>query len=147
MLHRYQLWALSRQLRPLGLRPGQYPLLFTVCNEPGIHQDALAETLFLNKSSVTRGVLQLERCGFLTRSADPADKRALRLTATAKGMQARGKILNHYDIVNAHMTEGFNEDERAQLYALLLRACENVMFERQSNTHHVFMQALNKKEE
>lgn len=126
VLHRYQLSALSRRLRPMGIGPGQYPILVAVCNSPGVRQDELAEELFLNKSSVGRAAYELERHGHLTRTPDPADKRALRLTATEKGLRGREEILRNYDIINQEMTEGFSEEEKQQLYALLLRASENV---------------------
>jgi len=60
----------------MGIGMGQYPFLLSICETPGIRQDNLADALYLNKSSVARALTQLEQNGFLTRTVDPADRRA-----------------------------------------------------------------------
>jgi DNA-binding MarR family transcriptional regulator len=53
---------------------------------------ALSAHLYLDKSTASRVVDALERKGYLRRSADPADGRAVRLEATRTGAALHGRI-------------------------------------------------------
>ncbi len=58
----------------------------------------LADELFLDKSTASRVIDSLQRKGYVLRTADPSDSRALRLRVTEKGVELNGKI--QQDLVN-----------------------------------------------
>ncbi|GIF77663.1 MarR family transcriptional regulator [Asanoa siamensis] len=66
------------------LPEAQRELLFVVANQPGIGIAAAAQALDLAGNSVSTLVNQLVEAGLLHRDPDPADRRAARLTLTAK---------------------------------------------------------------
>lgn len=59
--------------------------LEVVVREGPISLNALAASLYLDKSTASRVVATLERKGYLLREADAADRRALRIAATGAG--------------------------------------------------------------
>jgi MarR family 2-MHQ and catechol resistance regulon transcriptional repressor len=63
----------------------QYHALEHVTEVGPVSQNEVAEALYLDKSTLSRVVGALERKGYLARSADPSDRRALRLVATPRG--------------------------------------------------------------
>jgi DNA-binding MarR family transcriptional regulator len=54
--------------------------------------NALASELFLDKSTASRTVAALQKKGYVSRSADPSDGRALRIEATGKGRDLHARI-------------------------------------------------------
>jgi MarR family 2-MHQ and catechol resistance regulon transcriptional repressor len=56
--------------------------------------NALAHELMLDKSTTSRMVDSLEKKGYVTRTTDPDDARALRISMTAKGRRLHDRILD-----------------------------------------------------
>jgi len=91
-------------IRSLGLhKPGTTPCgqpvsvaeahaLLDVSREPGITQNGLALRLGLDKSTVSRLVVLLERRGWLERRRSASDARAVNLRLTAAGMRANANL-------------------------------------------------------
>lgn len=104
--------------RVSGLNGYQTKYILSVCNNPGISQDALAKILFVNKSNVARQLNLLEEQGYIERHADPSDRRVSLVFPTA----AAEELLPRIREVNAKwreiITEGFSEAEKAELLRL-----------------------------
>lgn len=66
--------------------------LEVVVDQGPLSMNDLAARLFLDKSTTSRVVDALERKGHATREADPTDRRALRLSATASGRELLERI-------------------------------------------------------
>jgi DNA-binding MarR family transcriptional regulator len=75
---------------------------------PGIAQNELAERLGLEKSTVSRLVAGMEQRGWVSRNRDPANRRYLRLTLTARGDETAHRIgrrlHEHHRILLAGLT-------------------------------------------
>jgi DNA-binding MarR family transcriptional regulator len=67
--------------------PGTYKVFTTIVKHGPISPSTLAETLFADKGQVSRTVRELEEAGLIDRTADPADGRSTRLTATPEGIE------------------------------------------------------------
>lgn len=78
--------ARADRLQP-GMLPGTYKVFTTIVKHGPITPSALAETLVADKGQVSRTVRELERSGLIERTADPADGRSTRLTATPNGVE------------------------------------------------------------
>lgn len=71
---------------PEGLDWSAFGLLMTLVKFGPARQGELAELALLDASTVSRYVAQLVRAGLVERRPDPVDGRAVRLAATAKGL-------------------------------------------------------------
>ncbi|HEY3869482.1 MAG TPA: MarR family transcriptional regulator [Actinocrinis sp.] len=82
--------ARRRIRRDLGVEPlsgAQVELLRLVMERPGIGVSGAARELHLAGNSVSTLVNHLVSAGYVVRETDPADRRAVRLTATRHGLE------------------------------------------------------------
>lgn len=82
--------ARRRIRRDLGVEPlsgAQVELLGLVIERPGIGVSGAARELHLAGNSVSTLVNHLVSASYITRETDPADRRAVRLTATRRGAE------------------------------------------------------------
>jgi DNA-binding MarR family transcriptional regulator len=79
-------------LRPAGLTTSQYTALTVLEREPDLTSAQLARTSFVTAQSMADMVGSLEGQGVITRRRDPADRRRLVLSLTARGR----RLLDRY---------------------------------------------------
>ena len=88
---------ISRRLKKYDIGPGQYLYLLNLYKEDGIHQETLAERIFIDRGCCTRALCSLEESGYVIRIKDENDKRAYRIFLTDKAKKIKNdikKILN-----------------------------------------------------
>ena len=78
----------DQHLGPAGLTITQFGLLGHLRSYPGIGIGALAETLLMDPTTLTRNLKPLERRGLIRMEPDPRDRRARRLDLTVAGLTA-----------------------------------------------------------
>ena len=115
----------SEALEGTGLRAHDMPYLFHICRHPGQSQEEIARALYVHKTKVTRCMTRLEEAGYLTRTTDPTDKRALSVHPTDQAMELLPRLREINAAWHAVLTDGFSEVETAQFEALLQRALAN----------------------
>ena len=81
----------------------------------------LAELLDLSLPVTSRALQRLEDDGLVVRQADPADGRATRFVATARGRRARRKIQDAMHDELSAVLAGWPESDRTKLAGLLPR--------------------------
>lgn len=69
-----------------GMQPGAYKVFTTIVRRERISQSTLADLLVVDKGQLSRTVRELEQLGLIRRDSDPADGRAVILSATARGV-------------------------------------------------------------
>lgn len=69
------------------IRPAHAATLVPLFSGP-LHASAVAERLAVSRQAVAQAVRALERHGYVTRSADAADSRVLKIALTLRGHQA-----------------------------------------------------------
>jgi DNA-binding MarR family transcriptional regulator len=110
---------LGRQLRPThagaGLTPTQISVLFTVARRGPLRLSDLAEIEGLNPTMLSRVTAQLTDDGLLRRAADPADRRAAVVDATARGRRLREKIHRERNEVLSAELDRLSPTERESL--------------------------------
>lgn len=126
ILSRHRQHYMAQKLEPLGIGAGQFPLVLIIVETPGIRQDLLAEKLYLNKSSVARGVSQLEKNGFLIRKVDAMDKRAYCLYPTRLARDSYADIIRLNQEANRAWIAGLSPGEVEQLDNLLQHMVRNI---------------------
>lgn len=100
--------------------------ILNVCANPGISQDALARTMFVNKSNVARQIAVLEEMGYVERRQGE-DRRVSLVYPTPKALE----ILTVIRKINAEwrevITEGFSGSEKDTLLSLTERLYANAL--------------------
>ena len=130
----------TEQYEKLGIGCYQDQYLVKICEQPGISQEEIAESLFVHKSNVARQVAALEEngfrgallkavdaCvekGFVERRPDAADKRILRAYPTEKAQAVAEEIRRIRSEWTRRLLEGMSEEEKAAASQLMCRLAE-----------------------
>jgi DNA-binding MarR family transcriptional regulator len=94
-----------------GVTGVQMGALFVLSARGPLLMKDLAEELAINNPAITGLASRMEDAGLVTREADSADGRAIRIAATAKGLKAAQAALPFVRAMNAAVLEGFNAQE------------------------------------
>ena len=84
-------------------------------------QLSLAQSLGLDKTTMTSLLDRMESRGLITRCTDSHDRRARIPELTDEGRRVQAEVTNARDRVEAGLLGGFTVDEQAQLRGLLTR--------------------------
>lgn len=101
----------EESLRQTGFPGKCLPYLWEICQRPGLSQDALAHTLDVNKSSVTRNVGVLEADGYVERRASEVDRRVIFLYPTDRAYEILPRLLEAVNDWQATLTRGMSPEE------------------------------------
>ncbi|MDB5716540.1 MAG: Transcriptional regulator, MarR family [Sphingomonadales bacterium] len=116
--------AFAQRLQPTDLTPPQAGVLRQLAQAPGISQRALADALGLHAPRLVALIDDLHDRGLVARERDQTDRRNYALSLTADGRRALGEVAT---VARAHeraITAALDDDERAQLVALLQRLAD-----------------------
>lgn len=109
----------AEELAPLELKACHASYIAAICQSPGITQDHLARTLFINKSNVARQLVILEEGGFVERRPCPEDKRAMQVFPTEKAKAVLPQIMEIFRSWEDFVAEDLSQEERRQLVSML----------------------------
>lgn len=98
--------------------------ILSVCNNPGVSQDALAKIISVHKSNVARHMASLEAKGYIRRNADEKDKRSLLVYPTEKAQIAAADIRKITSEWNTLLLENFSEEEKKLIAEYAKRLAE-----------------------
>lgn len=101
------------------LSPGSYTALATLVRSGPQHAGALATSLFVDKSVISRIIRQLTDLGLAERRADPTDGRAFFIAATPEAVRKVDAIRDDYRRSLHDFLAGWDPSDIAQLTALL----------------------------
>ena len=109
-------------LDPTGLRPRHLIALTVLRDHGATTQGALGDALRLDPSNLVGLLNELEQRGLLERRRDPHDRRRHIVELSTDGRQALLNAERALLSVQDDVLGALDEDERATLHALLLRA-------------------------
>lgn len=112
---------LDERLAPLGLNSSQHMYLLKVCDQPGISQDSLLESVYVHPSNVVRMVAALEKKGFLTRTPCAQDKRTWQLYPTEKALAIARQVRAACEETEAAFLEGLTAQQQADFQNTLFQ--------------------------
>jgi DNA-binding MarR family transcriptional regulator len=126
--HMARLFArrLAKQTRPLGIVPGQFPLLLELWRQDGQSQKMLVETLDVEQATVANTLGRMERDGLVRREVDPVDSRSRRIFLRRKGRDLEEKATRAAQAVNAIALAGLTPPEAASFRAAMRRVIANL---------------------
>jgi MarR family transcriptional regulator, organic hydroperoxide resistance regulator len=96
-------------------------VLSALAADSGQTQLALAQSLGLDKTTMTSLLDRMESRGLVTRRTDSHDRRARIPELTGEGRRVQAEVTSARDCVEAGLLSGFTADEQAQLRGLLTR--------------------------
>lgn len=120
--------ALAREIRPLGLVPGQFMVLLELWREDGLTQRELVARLDVEQATLANTLARMERDGLVTRVPHPTDGRAqlVRITALARRLEAPATAAA--DQVNRRLLAALPDDDRqgfvSAMQAVIAASCE-----------------------
>jgi DNA-binding MarR family transcriptional regulator len=103
-----------------GVDPSAYPVLFQLVEAPK-RTTELAACLHVDISTISRQVTNLVDVGFVERTADPEDRRATSLAATAAGRAAFDDMQQDRERMLARITADWSAPDVEALVRLLGR--------------------------
>ncbi|WP_095011307.1 MarR family winged helix-turn-helix transcriptional regulator [Tsuneonella mangrovi] len=118
--------SFNEQVRSLGITSTQARLLLMLNRHPGENQTAYAERLEVEPITLCRMVDRMEEAGMVQRHPDPRDRRARILQLTNKSRKEIERIQQATKVLMDNMLAGLDEEEEAQLMALLGRVSDNL---------------------
>jgi MarR family transcriptional regulator, organic hydroperoxide resistance regulator len=115
-----------RRMRTIGLHPGQNFLLEALRERGELTTGELARHMHVEVPTATRMIQRMEAAGFLSRKADPLDRRRVRVTLTTEGERAAEAVPVFLAEVTEKALDGFSPAERDQAVELLERVAANL---------------------
>lgn len=115
----------EEKLKDCGIRGCQSKYVLMIANTPGVSQEDISRSLFVNKSNVARQISNLEQKGFVKKVENDKDRRAVLLYPTQKLMDILPRVREVLAEWRTLVTEGFTEGEKAELQRLSEKMVEN----------------------
>ncbi|MBR3503881.1 MAG: MarR family transcriptional regulator [Clostridia bacterium] len=115
----------SDKLKPYNLGSGQQYFLLQISRYPGASLAELADLGAFDNCTVTRAVQKLESVGYIRVERCPRDHRAKRLYLTEEGEALIAPIRSMIGEWMAAVTDGFTEEEKETVGALVGRLADN----------------------
>lgn len=104
-----------------GLSAPQFGALLLIEANPDISQSAVAEALRFDRSTLVQIIDRLEDRGLVVRNVSPTDRRSHALRLTDRGASDLAALKEMALAHEADVAKALNDDERAQLIALLAK--------------------------
>lgn len=117
----------DRRVRGYGLTRAQWLLLYHVARQPGASQSDLAESLQLEKITISRHAARLERTGWLERHDHTEDGRAYRVRLTQRATKMIQQLNGIVDQLREDAMDGLTDARRTAIIDDLLHIKTNLL--------------------
>jgi DNA-binding MarR family transcriptional regulator len=104
---------------PVGLRATQYAILSRLKRGGPMTINGLAAVLVMDRTTLGRNILPLQRDGLIEVVSSPADRRRRELRLTAKGTEKQRQGSECWAVAQERFDEVFGSDRAAALRGLL----------------------------
>lgn len=115
----------EERLAVYGISGCQSKYVLSICSDPGISQEELARSLFVNKSNVARQITLLEKDGFVTRRENSDDRRSFSLYPTQKMLDILPEVRRVHAEWRELITQDFTDEEKERLQYLSEKMVKN----------------------
>lgn len=123
---RFSKLYLDKLLAAHDMNSSQHSFLIKVCENPGIWQDSLLDTMYLHPSNIVRTVASLENKGLLTRKPCEEDRRTCRLYPTSQALAMIADVEAACARTESVLLSGFSEEEKVAFEKSLMRMGKNI---------------------
>ena len=118
--------VLRQKLAAYGISFSEFQHLVQLWGEEGLTQVELSRRIGIERASSTAVIVSLLRKKLIRRSADPADKRKVRVYPTVRGAALRDLLWPCAVDTNTIAYAGLNQEDRRTLFRLLHRVTANL---------------------
>ena len=94
LLFRLSMMHLRKEMKKMGVGPGDYAILPILYLQDGLSQNELSEQMRVDKSNTARAVAKLEKMGMVERKPDPHEHRVKRIYLGPKALEMEADFLN-----------------------------------------------------
>lgn len=119
--HQEVLDRMMRFTAPIGLTPKHFGILVLISRRGPMRQTDVADAVRVDRTTVMNLIDELESAGLVRRGADPSDRRANAVKATAKGAQWLEKLRPVAEEVERDFLQPLTPAEQQTLRELLIR--------------------------
>lgn len=112
---------MSERLLEFGVTPGQYGVLNCVWSGGGASPKEIAQTLYLENSTVSGVLDRMQKKGLIDRLIDPEDRRSVKVVTLSKADEIKEGVLRAVQEVNDEILGRFPPEELAVLLGCLRR--------------------------
>lgn len=118
--------ALRREIEPHGVVPGQFAQLLALYEQEPLTQRELCGRVQIEQSTMAYTLQRMERDGLVTRTADPADRRRVQFTLTARAWSEREPLLKAARTVNGRAMSGVDPRDVATVMSTIRHMIKNL---------------------
>jgi DNA-binding MarR family transcriptional regulator len=104
---------------PMGLRATQFAILSRLRHRGPMSINALANVLVMDRTTLGRNILPLQRDGLIEVAASPKDRRRHELRLTEAGLEMHRKGVAHWEEAQERFNVVFGDERAAALRDLL----------------------------
>jgi len=108
-----------QEVAELNLTPVQYSSLQAICDQPGIDQKTLAQTIGYDTSTIAGVIDRLEARGLVARSVSPTDRRVRLVTPTDQGLAVLEAVVPRMLKAQERLLEPLAPPERQEFMRLM----------------------------
>ena len=116
---------LAVKLKKLGIRGGQHDFILAISRNEGLNQKELSQLVYVNKSTTTKALKNLQDNGYLRTEQDPEDHRCNRIFLTAAGRSVTPVVESAFEEIIAILTKGLSESEIGHTLGILKKILGN----------------------
>lgn len=124
LIYRKHAKYLNAKVEDVNLTYGLYPFLIEIYKHDGISQEDLAKVLYLNESTVTRGLDKLQKRGFVKKTPE---KRKKIITLTDDGVEIAKKVMNYDEKWDEIIKKDLTEEEYINFKKTLIKISEGLV--------------------
>ena len=121
----------------LDLTFSQFAILACVGRMPESRVKEVAEKLTLTAPTVSVALKKMEEGGWIIRTSDPEDGRAVRVELSLKGIKVLKAMQEHRKSRIKRLLSALNKDEQGQLLSLLEKARTNIHSEKREDLNKI----------
>lgn len=118
-LDRYARRYFDKELEPYGFGGAQLRILMPLYKMDGINQGLLAQTIKVDKTTITRTIKKLVDDGYVLRQVDGNDRRSYRIYLTEKGKATEPEMMRIFTKWEENLLSKFNAEQRKDALELI----------------------------
>lgn len=127
--------VLEMNLENIGIHRASHWVLMTLADNEFASQKELAKRLEISPASVAVTLKNLEKSGYIKKTAKKEDNRINFVELTEKGRQLVEESREFFDNLDNETYHGFSEEERRELSGYLNRIYDNITQMKKSIRH------------
>lgn len=124
-IHRKIHQRVAAELKDFDIDIGQFFFLLYISKHDGISQDQMAQNLYLDKTTASKGIKRLMEIGCVERKVNPCDRRQFQLCTTKKGKDLSPELNKIYMSTQEFIVQNLSEDEKDCLNRVLQKMIQN----------------------